>query len=247
MKHFSHRLKNAAIVAVDSVLPPRCPVSGEIVGGQGALSPLAWQALDFIADPVCACCGLPFAFTVDVGTLCADCLDDPPAFDVARAALRYNDASRALILGFKHGDKTHAVVSFVPWLRQAGAEMLAEADLIVPVPLHPLRMFFRRYNQAALMAAAIGRDTKILTQMNLLRRLRHTPSQGHKRAKDRARNVKGAFDVRPECIPAIKGKRIIIVDDVFTTGSTVKECARVLRRAGAAHIGVLVLARALKE
>jgi len=233
----------------DSILPPRCPFTGEIVDSQGTVSPGAWAELSFITAPHCAACGFPFEFAVPEGgseALCGSCLNQRPAYDAARAALVYNDASRDLILKFKHGDQTHVVVAMVPWLRAAGAEFWQEADVIVPVPLHRWRLLRRRYNQAALMAGAMGKDRGIASCMDALIRTRATPSQGHLNAGERAKNVKSAFAVNPARMDRIKGKRIILIDDVYTTGSTVEECAKVLNAAGAEKVFVLSLARVVK-
>jgi ComF family protein len=237
-------LRAAAMHAVNAVLPPRCVVTGDIVGAQGMISPAAFKDLSFIADPFCKCCGVPFAYDMGAGALCAECLSDPPPYDSARAAVKYDDASRPLILGFKHGDKTHAAPGFVPWMERAAADILSAADMLVPVPLYWMRLVSRRYNQAAIIAAFINRNTGINIQLHGLRRVRSTVTQGHMRAADRAKNVRGAFAANPAV--DFKNKNVIIVDDVYTTGATVKECARVLKKSGAARVDVLTLARVTK-
>lgn len=234
---------------LDTILPPRCPFTGEIVDAQGTVSAEAWKSLSFITDPQCHACGFPFEFAVPAGSgenLCAGCLADRPEFTSARAALVYNDASRDFILGFKHGDQTHGVVAMVPWLRNAGAALLAQADVIVPVPLHRWRLLRRRYNQAALMGQAIAKDRKISFIADALIRNRATPVQGHLNAKERRKNVSRAFAVPANRTDKIKNKRIVLIDDVYTTGSTVRECAKALLQAGAAEIFVLTLARVVK-
>ena len=164
-------------------------------------------------------------------------------FARARSVLVYDDASRPLILGFKHGDQTHAAAAFGNWLARAGSEMLAEADLVVPVPLHRWRLFRRRFNQAALLGKAVARRAGVRCVPDLLVRGRATPSQGGLSRSGRQRNVKGAFAVRPKRLRDVTGARIVLIDDVLTTGATVSECARVLLRAGAARVDVLTLAR----
>ena len=159
--------------------------------------------------------------------------------------MRYDDASRRLILAFKHGDRLHLAPAFGGWMRRAGTDLLAEADLIVPVPLHWSRLFARRYNQAALLAHAIHAAGGPPVGADWLIRRRRTPSQGKRNAAARERNVRAAFAVRPG--RPVKGRRIVLVDDVFTTGATVGECARVLRRAGAARVDVLTLARTVRQ
>ena len=216
--------------------------------GQGLLSPAAWASLSFIAAPFCDCCGLPFGFETDEasGALCSLCLIETPPFKTARSALIYDDVSRDLILGFKHGDQTQSVPVMVPWLKQAGADMLADADMLVPVPLHRWRLLKRRYNQSALMAAALARAVSKPHCPDALLRIRSTPPQGHLKAPDREKNVRHAFTVSPTRKARIKGCKIILIDDVFTTGSTVRECAEALLSGGAASVGVLTLARVVR-
>lgn len=233
--------------AVDTVLPPRCPVSGDIVEKQGMLSPQSWSALEFIIDPLCALCGVPFTYAASPGERCLECKEHPPLYTTARAALKYNDASRSLVLGFKHADKLFAVRTITPLLQKAGMEFLEETDILVPVPLHYWRILKRRYNQAAVMARDLGNVTNIPVLPNALRRIRATPSQGHKKAGDRRENVRGAFAINPQHRTRIDGRRVVLVDDVLTTGATADECADTLLKAGAASVHVLAVARALKE
>jgi ComF family protein len=239
-------IQGVVMAVVDTVLPPRCVLSGEIVDRQGMLAPQIWTELSFMSAPLCACCGLPFEFEVEKGSLCGACLEDRPEYETARAALRYDDLSRRLILGFKHGDQMQAVVAFMPWLKAAGAEMLKEADFLVPVPLHRWRLFRRRYNQAAVLAHYLAKDTGLPVMMDAMMRVRATPPQGHLSAKDRYKNVQRAFAVNSARASAIKGKTIILMDDVYTTGATVRECTKALLKAGAAKVHVLCVARVVK-
>jgi len=227
---------------IDAILPPRCIVTGDIVDAQGMVAPQVWRDLSFIGDPVCDCCGFPFPFGAETGSLCAHCLADRPVFASARAALVYDDASRGMILKFKHGDQTHAVQSFLPWLKRAGAGMLTRADVIVPVPLHRFRLLQRRYNQAALIAQALSKSCGLPYLPAGLRRTRATPTQGHLGYREREKNVRGAFIVTAD----VKDKTVILVDDVYTTGATVKECTQALLKAGAKEVHVLAVARVVK-
>lgn len=231
---------------IDLVLPPRCVLSGEIVASPGTLSPEAWQSLRFITAPFCQTCSHPFEFTVESTSQCAACLADPPPFASARAALAYDDASRDLILKFKHGDHLQAIPSLIPMMLRAGAEPLERADLVVPVPLHRWRLLKRRYNQAALLAWGLSRARGKTCLPDALLRIRATPPQGHKRARDRAANVKRAFVPHLKYRATIAGKSVLLVDDVFTTGATLRECAQVLLKAGAREVHVLTVARVLK-
>ena len=213
---------------------------------QGNLCPSCWQRATFLGPPLCACCGLPFEFEVDPQSLCGGCHRRPPQFARARAAMVYDEGSRAALLGFKHRDQTHAAMPFARWMVRAGAEILADADLLVPVPLHRWRLFRRRYNQAGMLALAIGRLTGIAVAADALARIRATPSQGGLDRSARARNVRGAFVVRPTRSARIRGRRTVLIDDVMTTGATVQECARVLRRGGAESVDVLTRARVVR-
>lgn len=228
---------------VDMILPPRCIVTGDLVGAQGAISGAAFRGLDFVGAPFCDACGLPFTFEAEAGALCTACLTERPVFGCARAAVIYNDASRTMILGFKHGDKMHAVAAFTPWMLRAGQEVIAAADIIVPVPLHRRRLLARRYNQAMVLAAAVARSSGKEVIPDLLARVRATPSQGHLKVKERQKNVARAFAVRARYKDLIAGKNVVLIDDVYTTGATVKECAKVLMAAGTACVNVLTLAR----
>ncbi len=234
---------------MDVLLPPRCLSCGTIVGADGSLCAECWSKIDFISAPCCVRCGVPFAFDAGIGagSECGECARRPPGFDRARSALRYDDASKPLILGFKHSDRTHAAPAYAAWMARAAAPMLAEADIIVPVPLHWTRLVHRRYNQAALLALALGRIAAKPAVPDALVRRRRTPSQGLLRRLGRFRNVAGAFAVHPGRQSRISGRRVLLVDDVLTTGATVEACARALRSAGAAAVDVVTLARVVRE
>ena len=236
------QLRRLGRILVDGILPPRCLACGEIVGEPDSLCGACWSSITFFAPPWCARCGLPFAHPIGEGTLCGACARAAASWDRARAVMRYDRNSRRLVLLLKHGDQTHLAAAFGRWMVRAGQEVLAGADLVVPVPLHWTRLFARRFNQAALLAQAIRSCGGPPVGADWLVRRRRTPSQARLGPIARARNVRGAFAVRRGC--DVKGKRIVLVDDVLTTGATAEECARVLRRAGASYIGVLTLARA---
>lgn len=234
---------------LDLVLPPRCPVTGERVDRQGMLGSSAWVDIRFISEPFCSCCGYPFDFEAESSdrALCGVCVREAPPFNSARAALVYDEGSRTLILKFKHGDQTQMVRTFTPLLRRAGAAMLAEPGaVLVPVPLHPWRLWRRRYNQAALMARALAADTGVACAVDGLIRRRHTPSQGHRGFKDRYVNVKSAFTINPDRAGFLKERPAILIDDVMTSGATVRECAKVLKEAGVSAVHVLTLARVVR-
>lgn len=231
---------------LDAVLPPRCLKCGMVVVAQGALCPSCWQGLSFLSPPGCACCGQPFDFDLGPGALCGACTQAPPAFDRARSVLRYDEASRDLILAYKHADRTSLTPAFAAWLKRAGDELLRDADLIVPVPLHWSRLFGRRYNQAALLAIALGELSGKAVVPDLLIRRRATRKQGHLGRLARQRNVAGAFALHPRRLADAVGKRVLLIDDVITTGATVTNCAKVLHHGGATAIDVLALARVIQ-
>lgn len=239
-------LRGGSALALNALLPPRCLSCGVITDSVGALCPDCWEAVDFLAPPLCALCGLPFEFDPGAGALCGACGREPPAYARGRAVMAYNDASKRLLLGFKHGDRTDGAPAYGAWLARAGAELAADADVIAPVPLHPFRLFARRYNQAALLARALAGATALEVIPDLLRRRRNTPPQGRLSAAARRGNVAGAFAVRPARKAALSGRRVLLVDDVMTTGATLEACSKTLLRGGAAAVDVLVLARVLR-
>ena len=237
-------LRRARDRLLDLLLPPRCLCCGVPVAVTGTLCTPCWRAVTFLSAPCCASCGYPFDFDIGSGGLCGACMAEVPYFDRARAAMRYDDASRPLILALKHGDRLHLAPPLAQWMQRTGRELLADADLQLPVPLHWTRLFTRRYNQAAVLAHAIAKAGGPPVAADCLLRRRRTPSQGYKNPSARRRNVAGAFAVKhPD---KIRGKRVVLIDDVLTTGATVEECARVLKRAGAARVDVLTLARVVR-
>ncbi len=236
--------------AIDAILPPRCLKCGEVVSvgsGQGALCPSCWGKLSFLGEPCCACCGQPFDFDLGEGALCGACLAAHPPFDRARAVLRYDEASRDMILALKHADRTSLAPAFAAWAARAGRALVADCDLIAPVPLHWSRLFSRRFNQAALLANALAAMSGKPAVPDLLVRRRATEKQGHLVRLARQRNVAGAFTLHPGRAALVADKRVLLIDDVITTGATIGNCAKALRRGGAAAIDVLAVARVIQE
>lgn len=235
---------------IDFILPARCAVTGDVVDTQGALSPSAWGQLNFITAPMCQSCGLPFDYaaaeTPANSMVCVSCSAHPPPYSAARSVLVYDDASRDLILRFKHADQLHLVVNFVHWMKQAAGDMLAQADYLVPVPLHTRRLMERRYNQAAVISNRLSAVTGIPSRPDLLIRRKATHSQGLLGYKDRHQNVKNVFAVPQAALDMVEGASIVLIDDVLTSGATVKECSKTLLKAGAADVKVLTVAKTLK-
>lgn len=239
------RVRVVAAAALDLVLPTRCLACGTIVEAPGGLCAACWRETRFVAPPQCARCGLPFEHGSGAGTeeLCGACTARPPVYDRARAALIHDAASRRLAGAFKFRDRTDAAPVLARWMARAGEALLARADVLAPVPLHRRRLLARRYNQAALLARAVGRLAARPVVPDLLVRRRPTrPQLGLDRRQRRA-NVGGAFVVRASRLPRIVGRRVLLVDDVLTTGATADACARALLRAGAAGVDVLTLTR----
>lgn len=243
--HFNQILKARARV-LDAITPPLCPLTNERVAEPGRLSPRAWSQIQFIDAPFCARCGAPFAHDFGAGAVCARCAAEPPDFDSARAAVVYDEASHGLIVSFKHADRTELLPMFAGWLVRAGRGMIASGSLIVPAPLHRRRLFARRYNQAALLAQSVAKTCGASFEPMLLERTRPTPPQKSLSPDARRRNVAGAFAVRAGMIEKARGAHAVLVDDVLTTGATLSACARALKKAGAARVDALVLARVVK-
>lgn len=241
-----HNCKQVARFALDALLPPQCLSCGALAHEPGALCASCWEQVSYISDPHCYRCGFPFEvsdFSRPEETLCGGCSSKAPAFHRARSVLVYDDASRNLILRFKHADRTEGAPAFARWMARTGAGLIAEADVIVPVPLHRWRLFSRRYNQSALLSAHLADQTDTEFAPSLLVRHRNTQTQGGLDRRGRTRNVQGAFFMGRG--PDVAGKRVLLIDDVLTTGATVSECAKVLKRAGAADVDVLTLARVI--
>ncbi len=230
---------------LDLLLPPHCVVCDAAVDMPGLLCAECFGKTGFITEPFCARCGVPFANLALGGAeqLCPGCRAAAPVFQRARAALRYDAQGRRLILPFKHADRTELAAVLAPHMARAGAALLREADLLVPVPLHRGRLFLRRYNQAALLAKAVGRIAGRPCVPDALLRRRATASLGEKSAAERAAEVDGAFAVRPSRADRVAGKRVVLIDDVMTSGATANACAAVLLAAGVTSVDVLVAAR----
>jgi len=235
-------LRATLSAALDLALPRLCAACREPVAGPG-LCPACWSKLSFIRRPYCERLGVPFTYDPGPGILSLEAIADPPAYHRARAAVRFDEISRALVHSLKYGDRLDLAPMMGRWVAHAGRELLAEADALVPVPLHWRRLWVRRFNQSAMLAAAVSAETGVAVIDGALKRVKATVQQVGLSRAERAANVQGAFRVPSEGKAAVAGKRLILVDDVLTSGATVEGCARSLLRAGAANVDVLVFAR----
>jgi ComF family protein len=238
-------LKLFGLTVLEFFLPRLCLFCGVGVGEEAAqaLCPECEAQIEWVASPLCPCCGVMFGSPDGGDRLCGDCQTEPPPFDRARAAALYEGPVAAAIKRFKFGRQIVYQPLLQGWLaRPECLELVTAADLLLPVPLHPRRLKARGFNQALLLAQGFP-DRPV--GLEVLARVRHTVPQVGLNPKERRDNVKGAFDVSQPV--AVKGRKILLIDDLYTTGSTVRECARVLRRAGAARVEVLTVARVKHE
>lgn len=230
---------------LDLVLPPRCAVCRDIVTVDASLCAACWPTLSFITEPLCDCCGTPFSFATASGQRCGACLAKPPGFAAARAPFVYDGAARAIALGYKLGDRQHLAGLMAGHMVRAGASWLGQDAVLVPVPLHRWRLLRRGFNQAALLAQAIGRQSATPVAIDALSRRHAAPSSRGMNRRQRAANVARAFHV--ERGDTIRDRAVILVDDVFTTGATAGACTGALQRAGARTVHVLTFARVVRD
>lgn len=238
--------RTALGAGLDLLLPPVCIGCRLRTGSHGLVCGACFAKIEFIAPPICERLGVPLPFETGAPALSAAAIASPPVYDRARAVARYSETMRDLVQSFKYRDRQEGLALFGRWLARAGAELLDEADLIVPVPLYRSRLWWRRFNQSALLAQRLSRLTGVPADCFVLKRVRRTASQVGLSTEQRKKNVRGAFKVDPARKSVLAGKRVVLVDDVITTGATVEACARVLRRAKAARIDVLALARVVE-
>lgn len=228
----------------DFLIPPLCPGCRTVVMQDYNICQTCWPHIRFITDPLCQTCGMPFEFILEQEVLCGTCIQKAPPYEKGRSVLAYNDLSKKLILPFKHGDATYLAQWMAHWSFRRYPSLFQDIDYIVPVPLHWKRLAQRQYNQAALFARCLSKLTNVLHQPLSLKRAWHTDSQEGKNLEERRENVSTAFVVEPA--DAFKGKSVLLVDDVFTTGATIEACCQALRRSGVHRIHVLTFARVLR-
>lgn len=231
---------------VDVLTPPLCLSCAVPVSQGGGLCPACWQKLRFIGAPVCDALGIPFAYDQGEGALSPAAIADPPAWDKGRAAVAFDEASRALVHQLKYRDRQEAGLAMARMMTGAGRELLAESDMIIPVPLHRWRLWRRRFNQAAFLAQQISQHSGLSWQPDVLLRVMATTPQVGLDAETRRRNVRRAFEVPFDKRPLIDGKAVLLVDDVRTTGATGNACAAALKAAGARKVHMLSFALVLE-
>jgi ComF family protein len=241
------QLKHYWQQTLDIIFPPRCLLCHSLVSEIGALCASCWQKMTFNTPPHCAICSEPFPYEAGEAALCGNCIAKPPSFAKLHTVFHYDEHSKTLIHNLKYGDKTHTARYFGTWMARVGQPSLAQADMLVPVPLHKFRLLRRHFNQAALLAREIGCISGVPVYPQLLLRTRHTPPQAGLSSKERIRNVRGVFKLHPNYATLVKDKHIILIDDVMTTGATLSACAKIVLKAGASKVSILTLAKTIKR
>lgn len=243
------RLGHAAAVgwrrALDLLYPPTCPLCMKATAQHDAVCAQCWSGLSLLERPFCERLGLPFAVDLGGPLLSAEAMANPPVFQRARAAVRYEGGARDLVHRLKYGDRPELARMMARMMLRAGRDLVPDAQLIVPVPLHRGRLWSRRFNQAAVLAAHVARLSGVPWGPQALERRKRTRPQTGLSRTERAGNLQGAFHVAPHRRPAVEGLRVLLVDDVLTTGATANACARALLRAGARDVDMLAFARAV--
>jgi ComF family protein len=237
---------SAIRLARDIALPTLCVACRDEVAGEGVCA-RCWSQLSFIAPPHCPRLGIPFVYDPGPGLLSMQAIAAPPAYQRARAAVRYDDVAKSLVHGLKYQDRTDLAPTMGRWMARAGRDLLGDADVLVPVPLYWRRAWSRRFNQSGILARVIERQAGVKLAADALRRVRPTRQQVGLSKTERAQNVQGAFQVATDRRAEIEGRHVVLVDDVLTSGATVDACARALLRARAAQVDVLVFARVVES
>jgi ComF family protein len=227
---------------LDFALPPRCPGCGIVTEGPHRFCLSCWQSLTFLGDPCCARCGLPFDYDAGAGVECGKCLADPPAFDRLRAAVAYGNVARKVTLKIKYSGRPGVAETLAHFMQRHIGEMDRDS-LVAPVPLHRWRIWSRGYNQSALIATALARRGGLERELDLIRRIKATPPLRGMGRSERAEAVRGAFHVPDRARALVRGRNVILVDDVYTTGATTNACAKILKRSGAARVDIICWAR----
>jgi len=240
-------LRRAVAACADVIVPPCCLVCRAPLAAHHLLCAPCWRDVHFIRSPLCDVLGIPLPFDTGERMISAAAAARPPAYDRARAVAHFSGAMRTLVHQFKYADRHDARTLFGRWLAEVGRELQIGIDVIAPVPLSRWRLLSRRFNQAAVLAREVSRQTGIAVDPHLLQRRRSTKTQVGLTHDQRRRNVAGAFSVPRGRRASLQGRSVLLIDDVITTGATVEACARALKRAGAARVDVLALALVTNE
>nr|WP_027061792.1 ComF family protein [Mesorhizobium loti] len=227
------------------LFPPVCAGCRRHVSQPGVLCGACWPKLRLLERPWCPVMGTPFTHHMGEGFLSAEAIADPPPFERARAAVAYSGVARQMVQGLKYQDRTDLAPWMARWMVRAGADLIAEADVVVPVPLHWRRFFRRRFNQSAELARAVCELSGLSFAPSVMRRVKLTRQQVGLERQEREENVRAAFRVPAEAEIEIAGRRVLLIDDVYTTGATVRSATKALKRGGAAAVDVLTFARVL--
>lgn len=227
---------------INTILPPRCANCGQWTTKSDTLCPLCWRSVTFIVSPKCSICGWPLPYP---GTACIPCSSRRPRFSTGRSIFYYNGAIRSLILQLKHHDATYVAPSLASFLHGYGGDIFEEIDGIIPVPLHRWRLMGRGFNQTTLVAFHLAKYRKIPIKINILKRHKFSLSQARQPGHQRRSNIKNAFSITPHGRTWIAHKRLLILDDVWTTGSTLDECSKILLKNGANDVKALTIARVI--
>lgn len=247
-------IRDAGMWLVDLVLPPRCVECGQVVQDQVGFCPECWASLHFLIGPACARCDRPLASVQGEGALCGACMADLPPYDRVIAPLAYCSATRDVVMRLKYGRRVGtarlmARIMAPPLnvLARDSRELTGNAPLLVPVPLHRWRLWWRGFNQSALLAQHLARECALPLAVDALLRTRSTKSMRGLGARARARVVRGAFAVSDTDQQGITGRHVILVDDVLTSGATAAACSRTLLAAGAARVSILAFTRVIAD
>jgi ComF family protein len=233
--------QRAWAATADFIVPPVCLGCQKPLGSHDCLCAACWCQMSFIRAPLCDRLGWPMPFDTGGVMISAQASAEPPDYDRARAVARFEGLMRDLVHGLKYADRHDARRLFGTWVAAAGSDLLADADVIIPVPLHRWRLLTRRFNQSAIIAGEVAKISGLPLDQRILERVKPTPQQVRMTRDQRRLNMSGAFKVAAGRGGEIEDKRVVLIDDVITTGATVNACARALKRAGAARVDVLAL------
>lgn len=243
-----HRRVRAGMRPIlDFVFPPACAGCGSPVQASNLLCGQCWSEMDWIEQPYCAVSGLPFSWDLGAEMTSPDVIANPPVYDRARSVTRFGETARKLVHQLKYHDRTDLACIMASWMMRAGSECLQDpASLVVPVPLHRLRLWKRRYNQAGLLAQSLAQQSGLIYAPQIVQRIKATRQQVGLSEDERRSNVRGAFQLGPLPQGGLAGRTVVLIDDVWTTGATLEACCRLLRRADVGQIYILTFARVVE-